>query len=123
MWAGWCAGRGIENVGAAATPASDPPTHPPSQPASQPRSEHEHDRADAPLHDSFIHTEFAAATEIARLRIAVSALREHEKDTIIQYENAVEGGNAKTAWVQALGQIQASAKVLSPLLTGEPERA
>ena len=53
----------------------------------------------------------------------MSVLREHEKDMIIQYENAVEAGNAKTAWVQALGQIQASAEVLSPLLTGEPERA
>ena len=72
---------------------------------------------------SFISEDFAAMTQIAQLRTLMSTLRQHEKDMIIQYENAVEVGKAKDAWTKTLAQIQSSAKALSDTLPHEADRA
>ena len=72
---------------------------------------------------SFARTEFAAMAEIAQLRTMMSELREHEKDMIIQYENAVEASAAKEAWLKTMAGIDASAKRLNALLPGDAERA
>jgi len=65
---------------------------------------------------SFIARDFAAMTHIAQLRTAMSTLRSHEKDMIIQYENAVEVGKAKEAWMKTLARIEASAKVAAAFM-------
>jgi methyl-accepting chemotaxis protein len=72
--------------------------------------------------ESFVRTEFAAMTEIARLQTLMSELRQHEKDMIIQYENAVEVGTAKEAWTKTLVRIQASAKALNEMAITEANR-
>jgi methyl-accepting chemotaxis protein len=72
---------------------------------------------------SFIAKDFAAMTQIAQLRTAMSTLRGHEKDMIIQYENAVEVGKSKAAWSATLDKIQASAKALHDVLHDDAERA
>ena len=72
--------------------------------------------------ESFIHSDFAATAEIANLRVAMTELRGHEKDMIIQYENAVEAAAAKEAWLKTLAQIQASAKKLAAVLPEAEQR-
>ena len=62
-------------------------------------------------------------TRIAQLRTAMSTLRAHEKDMIIQYENAVEVGKAKEAWQKTLAEIRATAKALHDTLHDDAERA
>ena len=75
------------------------------------------------VNTSFVAQDFAAMTQIAQLRNAMSTLRGHEKDMIIQYENAVEVGRAKEAWIKTLADIQASAKALQAALPHDAERA
>ncbi len=72
---------------------------------------------------TFISKDFAAMTQIAQLRTAMSNLRSHEKDMIIQYENAVEVGKAKEAWTATIAQIQTAAKSLHEALHDDAERA
>ncbi len=72
---------------------------------------------------AFVAEEFAAMTQIAQLRALMSTLRLHEKDMIIQYENAVEVSKAKDAWTQTLAQIHLSAASLVKVLPGEADRA
>ena len=72
--------------------------------------------------ESFIHNDFAATAEIANLRVAMTELRGHEKDMIIQYENAVEAAAAKEAWLNTMAQIQASAKKLAAVLPDAAQR-
>jgi methyl-accepting chemotaxis protein len=71
----------------------------------------------------FVAQDFAAMTHIAQLRTAMSTLRGHEKDMIIQYENAVEVSKAKDAWTATLAQIQTAAKSLQSVLHDDAERA
>ena len=71
----------------------------------------------------FIAHDFAAMGLIAKLRTDMSTLRSHEKDMIIQYENAVEVGKAKDAWTKKLGEIVDSGKALQALLPLEADRA
>jgi hypothetical protein len=75
------------------------------------------------VNNDFLAQDFAAMTHIAQLRTAMSTLRAHEKDMIIQYENAVEVSKAKEAWTTTLAQIQASAKSLRGVLHNDAERA
>jgi methyl-accepting chemotaxis protein len=75
------------------------------------------------MNATFIAKDFAAMTYIAQLRTAMSTLRSHEKDMIIQYENAVEVGKAKEAWTATLAEIQTSAKNLQGALHDDAERA
>jgi len=75
------------------------------------------------VNTSFVDKDFAAMTRIAQLRTAMSTLRAHEKDMIIQYENAVEVGKANEAWQKTLAQIQASAKALHEVLRTDADRA
>ncbi|WP_280152176.1 methyl-accepting chemotaxis protein [Piscinibacter sp. XHJ-5] len=75
------------------------------------------------INASFVAQDFAAMTQIAQLRNAMSTLRSHEKDMIIQYENAVEVGHAKEAWIKTVSDIQASAKTLQGALHDDAERA
>jgi phosphoglycerate-specific signal transduction histidine kinase len=72
---------------------------------------------------SFVAQDFASMTRIAQLRTAMSTLRAHEKDMIIQYENAVEVGKAKEAWQKTLAEIRATAKALHDTLHDDAERA
>ena len=72
---------------------------------------------------TFISKDFAAMTQIAQLRTAMSNLRSHEKDMIIQYENAVEVGKAKEAWTATLAHIQTAAKSLQEALHDDTQRA
>ncbi|MEP7100337.1 MAG: methyl-accepting chemotaxis protein, partial [Burkholderiales bacterium] len=72
---------------------------------------------------SFIRDDFAANAEIAALRGAMSELRTHEKDMIIQYENAVEAGAAKEAWLKTMADIEAAAKKLDRALPDTADRA
>src|SRR4029079_3570262 len=75
------------------------------------------------MNATFIAKDFAAMTCIAQLRTAMSTLRSHEKDMIIQYENAVEVGKAKEAWTATLAEIQTSDKHLQGALQDDAERA
>ena len=75
------------------------------------------------VNQSFVSNEFAAMSEIATLRTAMSELRGHEKDMIIEYENAVEASAAKERWLKTLARIQASAKTLSAALRDDAQRA
>ena len=75
------------------------------------------------VNQAFVENEFASMREIAGLRSAMSELRAHEKDMIIEYENAVEVANAKQRWLATLTTIQASAKALSDTLKDETQRA
>jgi hypothetical protein len=59
---------------------------------------------------------------IAQLRTNMSTLRSHEKDMIIQYENAVEVSKSKDAWTKTLAQIQDGAKQLQACLPPKPTR-
>src|SRR5687768_14813826 len=68
------------------------------------------------VNDSFIHNDFVATSQIAELRSAMSALRAHEKDMIIQYENAVEAGAAKAAWLKTMDEVQVAAKALAQVV-------
>ena len=72
--------------------------------------------------ESFIRHDFAATTTITKLRLAMGELRVHEKDMIIQYENAVEAGAAKEDWLKAMAQVQATAKQLTEALPDEADR-
>jgi methyl-accepting chemotaxis protein len=75
------------------------------------------------VNTEFIAHDFAAMGLIAKLRTDMSTLRLHEKDMIIQYENAVEVSKAKEAWTKKLGEIQESAKALQAVLPLEADRA
>ncbi|WP_328589497.1 methyl-accepting chemotaxis protein [Piscinibacter terrae] len=75
------------------------------------------------VNNAFVAKDFAAMTHIAQLRTNMSVLRSHEKDMIIQYENAVEVSKAKENWLTTLGQIEASAKALQGSLHNDAERA
>ena len=75
------------------------------------------------MNTAFIAHDFAAMGHIAKLRTSMSTLRSHEKDMIIQYENAVEVGKAKDAWTRTLGEIQESGKALQAVLPAEADRA
>ena len=72
---------------------------------------------------SFLAQDFTSMTHIAQLRNAMTTLRTHEKDMIIQYENAVEAGKAREAWTATLGEVQAHAKSLQGTLHDDTERA
>ena len=72
--------------------------------------------------ESFIRNDFAATTEIADLRAAMSELRAHEKDMIIQYENAVEAGTAKDAWLKTMARIETASKKLAGALSEPADR-
>ena len=72
--------------------------------------------------ESFVRNNFASTTAIAQLRQAMGELRTHEKDMIIQYENAVEAGVAKEAWLKSMAQIKASAKKLNEVLSDDADR-
>src|SRR5258705_1575766 len=72
---------------------------------------------------NFVAKDFAAMTQIAQLRNAMSTLRGHEKDMIIQYENAVEVSKAKDNWTATLAQIETTAKALQDVLHNDTERA
>ncbi|MES2880378.1 MAG: methyl-accepting chemotaxis protein [Pseudomonadota bacterium] len=61
-------------------------------------------------------------TEVARLRQAMSSLRQNEKDMVIQYENSVEASRYKDAWAVAFTQIETSVKALAPLLPRDAQR-
>ncbi len=74
------------------------------------------------MNTAFISHDFAAMGLIAQLRTNMSTLRSHEKDMIIQYENAVEVGKAKEAWAKTLAQIQDTAKALQAVLQNEADR-
>ncbi|MDD5029767.1 MAG: methyl-accepting chemotaxis protein [Rhodoferax sp.] len=63
-----------------------------------------------------------AMTEVARMQLAMGALRLNEKDMVIQYENSVEAAKYKEGWASAFAQLEASAKTLAPLLTQEAHR-
>ncbi len=71
----------------------------------------------------FVAKDFAAMTHIAQLRTNMAVLRAHEKDMIIQYENAVEVSRAKQSWTDTLAQIETSAKALQAVLHNDAERA
>jgi methyl-accepting chemotaxis protein len=71
---------------------------------------------------SLVTRDVTSLTEVARLRQAMSSLRQNEKDMIIQYENSVEASKFKDAWTQSFSQIEASAKALEPLLQQETQR-
>lgn len=71
---------------------------------------------------SFISKEFAAMTEIARLRTAMSTLRQHEKDMIIHYQKAAKVRQALDEWSKTLAQILASAEALSEVLPHDADR-
>ncbi|TXT36861.1 MAG: methyl-accepting chemotaxis sensory transducer, partial [Comamonadaceae bacterium] len=58
-------------------------------------------------------------TEVARMQLAMGALRLNEKDMVIQYENSVEAAKYKDGWVSAFAQLETSAKNLAPMLTQE----
>ncbi len=65
----------------------------------------------------------SSLTEIARMRYAMSTLRQNEKDMVIQYENAVEAGKFREAWEASYKQIETSGKALSPLLMLDEQRS
>jgi len=72
---------------------------------------------------SFIAQDFAAMTHIARLRTAMSTMRSHEKDMIIQYERSAEIANARKAWSATLEDVHAIAASLGAALHDDAERA
>jgi methyl-accepting chemotaxis protein len=71
----------------------------------------------------FITKDFTSMLHIAQLRNAMSVLRAHEKDMIIQYENAAEVGKAKSAWMATLERIKTTAQALRGSLHDDAERA
>ena len=73
--------------------------------------------------DDLMRHAFAAAAELADLQLAMGELRAHEKDMIIQYENAVEAGAAKDEWLKTYARSQATAQRLAPLLAEDSQRA
>jgi methyl-accepting chemotaxis protein len=71
---------------------------------------------------SFLAKEFASMTEIAKLRVLMSALRQHEKDMLIHYDNAPDLVKARSAWADTYTRIQANAQALMAVLPDEASR-
>jgi len=72
---------------------------------------------------AFIEKDFASMTHIANLRNAMSTLRGHEKDMVIQYKNQAEISNSKARWTKTLSEIEQSAEALKASLPQDAERA
>lgn len=72
---------------------------------------------------SFMKNEFSAMTEIAKLRVAMSAMRGYEKDMLVHYDNAPGIVAARKEWERTFAEAKAIAGVLSKALPNEAARA
>lgn len=67
----------------------------------------------------FMANEFAEVSHLGELRGVLGAIRQHEKDMIIQYEKPEEVKQAHTRW---LASLEASKKVVARFLEGPEDQ-
>ena len=72
---------------------------------------------------SFMKKEFASMTEIAKLRVAMSMLRQQEKDMLVHYDNTPGIVAARKEWEKTLVDIKQIAAKLSTALPDDASRA